>query len=123
MIFSGTDDTGTNPLAWLRKNFTKDTWNLGTIDFGNFKSAVGAAVNSKDLGYLAFLYEKIKDATTLPSTGINWVAFLQDNKNIPANDTEANKVISNPNTFTNRIFRNRPHLLLPLLDPPCEQRG
>ena len=66
LIFSGTDDTGTNPLAWLRKNFTKDTWNLGTIDFGNFKSAVGAAVNSKDLGYLAFLYEKIKDATTLP---------------------------------------------------------
>ena len=104
LIFSGTDDTGTNPLAWLRKNFTKDTWNLGTIDFGNFKSAVGAAVNSKDLGYLAFLYEKIKDATTLPSTGINWVAFLQDNKNIPANDTEANKVISNPNTFTIEYF-------------------
>ena len=36
LIFSGTDDTGTNPLAWLRKNFTKDTWNLCTIDFGNF---------------------------------------------------------------------------------------
>lgn len=104
LIFSGTDDTGTNPLAWLRKNFTKDTWNLGTIDFGNFKSTVGAAVNSKDLGYLAFLYKKIKDATTLPSTGINWAAFLQDNKNIPANDTEANKVISNPNTFTIEYF-------------------
>lgn len=103
LIFSGMDDE-TNPLVWLRKNFTKDTWNLGTIDFSNFKSAVGVAVNNKDLGYLAFLYEKIKDATTLPTTGINWAAFLQDNTNIPTNTTADNKVISSTNTFPIEYF-------------------
>lgn len=104
LIFSGTDDA-TNPLVWLRKNFTETTWSLPTgITFDNLKSAVGAAVNSKDLGYLAFLYEKIKDANTLPTTGINWAAFLQDNTNIPANTTAGNKVISSTNTFPIEYF-------------------
>lgn len=106
LIFSGTDDA-TNPLAWLRKNFTKDAWILGTISFPDLKSAVATAATRKDLGYLKFLSDKLSatGVTAVDATTMNWAAFLQDdNTDIPANTTADNKVISNPNTFTIEYF-------------------
>ncbi len=108
LIFSGTDDTGTNPLVWLRKNFTKDTWTLQEgIDFATLKSAVAtAAIGKKDLGYLKFLSDKLSASgvTAVNASTMNWTAFLGANTNIPANTTADNKVISNPNTFTIEYF-------------------
>lgn len=108
LIFSGTDDTGTNPLVWLRKNFTKDTWTLQEgIDFATLKSAVAtAAIGKKDLGYLKFLSDKLSASgvTAVNASTMNWTAFLGANTDIPANTTADNKVISNPNTFTIEYF-------------------
>lgn len=105
LIVSGTD-VETNPLVWLRKNFTKTTWELGTISFANLKAAVGAVATRKDLGYLKFLSDKLNASgvTSVDATTMNWAAFLQKKMDIPANNTEANKVISSTNTFTIEYF-------------------
>lgn len=107
LIITGTEQDANNPLIWLRKNFTKTTWNLPTgITFDNLKSAVSTAATRKDLGYLKFLSDKLSASgvTAVDATTMNWAAFLQNKTDIPANNIEANKVISNPNTFTIEYF-------------------
>lgn len=82
LIITGTGQDANTPLAWLRKNFTKDTWSLPTeITFDNFKSAVGAAATLKDLGYLKFLSDKLSatGVTAVNATTMNWAAFLDAN--------------------------------------------
>lgn len=103
LIIAGTDLSSDSPLAWLRKNFTSTTtWTLpSTISFATFKAAVEtAATGTKDLGYLKFLYGKLKDVETFPtSSEINWNAFMTA-KSIPENSTKDNKVISSDETLT-----------------------
>lgn len=89
LIFSGTDDE-TNPLAWLRKNFTKNTWELGAISFADLKAVVSTAATRKDLGYLKFLSDKLSanGVTAVNATTMNWTAFL--NTNTALQKTDAN---------------------------------
>ncbi|CAK7007241.1 MAG: hypothetical protein PARBB_00896 [Parabacteroides distasonis] len=89
LIFNGTDDE-TNPLVWLRKNFTKNTWELGAISFADLKAAVATAATRKDLGYLKFLSDKLSanGVTEVDATTMNWTEFLKENTALK--ETDAN---------------------------------
>lgn len=108
LILSGTAEES-NPLLWLRKNFTQGTWTLPeAITFESLKSAVGTAATRKDLGYLSFLSGKLSESgvTAVNASDMNWAAFLNANSEIPQNTAEDNKVIASDkgDTFTIEYF-------------------
>lgn len=102
LIVSGNDLSGTSPLVWLRKNFTKDTWDLGTISFDNFKSVItAAATGQKDLGYLKFLSDKLNESgvTNVDGATMKWSEFMET-KAINANtDSDNQKITVNEGDF------------------------
>lgn len=95
------DENSTKPLAWLRKNFKKDSWKTlaNTPSVETLKNALNTG---EDLGYMAWLKEKLENVTELEAKTMNWDAFLESDagKNLPTNTTAANQKIEGDDMVT-----------------------
>ena len=100
-IATGTDNEDSDPLVKLRKNFTKTDWSGVEFDVTNLKNSLSSSPNkTKDLGYIAWLGEQLKDATDVNANTMNWDAFLATRDDIPATAEKGSQKIEKENTAT-----------------------